>query len=149
MHTLSLHNDVTDRTRWRMGMTSLKDTRVLIIDDEEQILNFVKYVLDKEGCTVSLASNGKVALEDYVMAEFDIVITDIAMPEKDGIDTIIEIRQQRPSVAIVAMSGVSASEKLLRLASDFKADVTIKKPFTVEELVAAVKTAWEKKTQSG
>ncbi len=126
-------------------MEELKDLRVLIIDDEEQILNYVKYVLDKEGCAVSLASNGKEAIEIFSAAEFDIVITDIAMPEKDGIDTIIEIRQLNPPVAIVAMSGVSSSDKLLKLATAFDADVTIKKPFTVDELLVAVKEAKKKK----
>ncbi len=126
-------------------MEELKNLRVLIIDDEEQILNYVKYVLDKEGCTVSLASNGKEAIEIFSTAEFDIVITDIAMPEKDGIDTIIEMRQLNPPVAIVAMSGVSSSDKLLKLATAFDADVTIKKPFTVDELLVAVKEAKKKK----
>lgn len=129
-------------------MEELKDLRVLIIDDEEQILNYVKYVLDKEGCVVSLASNGKEAIEIFSTAEFDIVITDIAMPEKDGIDTIIEMRQLNPPVAIVAMSGVSSSDKLLKLATAFDADVTIKKPFTVDELLVAVKEAKKKKFRS-
>lgn len=137
---------LTSRER-TIRMTSLKDTRILLVDDEEQILNFVKYVLDKEGCIVSTAENGKEAMVQFSMAEFDVVVTDIAMPVQDGIDTIIEMRQLSPSVAIVAMSGVSANEKLLRLASEFEADVTIKKPFTVEEIVAAVKDAKEKKKQ--
>ncbi len=129
-------------------MDDLKDLRILVIDDEEQIINYVKYVLDKEGCMVSRAANGKEAIEKFSTAEFDIVITDIAMPEKDGIDTIIEMRQLNPPVAIVAMSGVSSSDKLLRLATAFDADVTIKKPFTVDELVAAVKEAKRKKFKS-
>lgn len=123
----------------------LKNLRVLVIDDEDHILNYIKYTLEKEGCIITKALNGKIALDLLDTEDFDMVITDIAMPEKDGIDIIIELRQTNPDIAIVAMSGVSANEKLLKLATNFKADFALKKPFTTDQLLEAVKTAQRKK----
>jgi DNA-binding response OmpR family regulator len=61
------------------------------------------------------------------------------MPEKDGIDTIIEMRASDPAVRIIAMSGVAKSDTLLEIARMYKADRVIKKPFQSEEIIAAVR----------
>lgn len=129
-------------------MENLKNTRILVIDDEEQICNYVRFALEQEGCSVVTASNGKKAIEAYAAEKFDVIITDIAMPEKDGIDTIIELRETDSRVGIVAMSGVGASDKLLKLATTFEADTTLRKPFTVDELIVAVAEAKKKKNSS-
>ncbi len=122
-------------------MDSLKGARVLVVDDEEYICDLVTTILEKEGCLVTAVGNGSEAMQQYSTADYDVVITDMAMPEKDGVETIIEMRQLHPPVGIVAISGVDARENLLSLASAFDADVTLKKPFTRKELLAAVKKA--------
>ena len=83
------------------------------------------------------------ALTNIVEIE-PIIITDMAMPEKNGVDTIIELRQLTPPVGIIAMSGVGSSDKLLRLATAFDADMALKKPFTRDELVSAIKMVIKK-----
>ena len=122
----------------------IKGTRILVIEDEEVIRNLLTTILEAEGCIIKTAQNGKEAMRIFSTASYDIVITDIAMPEKDGIDTIIELRQITPPVGIIAMSGVGSSVKLLRLARAFDADTTLKKPFTREELISAITFVKEK-----
>ncbi len=123
-------------------------TRILVIDDEEYICELIRTILEKEGCVVDTVNNGNEAMQQYSTASYDVVITDMAMPGKDGVETIIEIRQLHPPVGIVAISGVDARSKLLSLAAAFDADVSLKKPFTKKELVAAVKLAKRKKLKS-
>ena len=117
---------------------SLEGMRVLVVDDEVPICELVTTILKREGCVVTSVNNGKEAMQKYSTADYDVVITDMAMPEKDGVETLIEMRQLHPPVGIVAISGVDTREKLLSLATAFEADVTLKKPFTRKELVAAV-----------
>ena len=117
---------------------TIDGTRILVIEDEEVIRNLLTTILEAEGCSVKTAQNGKEAMHIFSTANFDIVITDMAMPEKDGVETIIEIRQLTPSVGIIAMSGAGSSIKLLRLARAFDADTTLKKPFTRKELISAI-----------
>ncbi len=126
-------------------MKNIKGIRILVIDDEPQIRDFLKIILEGEGCVVTLVQNGMEAMKLFSTARFDIVITDMAMPGKNGVDTIIEIRQLKPPVGIIAMSGVDTKEKLLRLATAFEADATIKKPFTKKELISAIINIWEKR----
>ena len=119
-------------------MEDLTGVRILVIDDEKQIRELLKIMLEREGCIVTLVRNGLEAMQLFSTARFDVVITDMAMPEKDGVETIIEIRQLKPPVGIIAMSGVDSKDKLLRLATAFEADRVIKKPFKRKELVSAV-----------
>ncbi len=122
----------------------IEGTRILVIEDEEAIRNVITLMLEKEGCQVKTAQNGKEAMRMFSTANYDIIITDMAMPEKNGVDTIIELRQLTPPVGIIAMSGAGSSDKLLRLATAFDADVALKKPFTRNELFSAIKTVLQK-----
>ena len=122
----------------------IEGTRVLVIEDEEAIRNVITIMLEKEGCKITTAQNGKEAMKKFSTANYDIIITDMAMPEKNGVDTIIELRQLTPPVGIIAMSGVGSSDKLLRLATAFDADMALKKPFTRDELVSAIKMVIKK-----
>ncbi len=122
----------------------LAGTSVLVIDDQEDIRTMVCAMLEKEGCQVPPASKGAIAMEMFITNTFSVVVTDMAMPEKDGVQTIIELRRLFPRVGIVAMSGYFEKEKLLRLANAFEADVILKKPFRIEELVTAVTIAKQK-----
>lgn len=119
--------------------------RVLVVEDCEPMRNYVVDLLESEGYVVTAATDGVQAMEKFSTADFDIVLTDIAMPGKDGIDTIMEIRELHPPVGIVAMSGVDARESLLRIATIYDADEVIKKPFTREQLLAAVEIAQQKR----
>lgn len=126
--------------------TQLAGTRILVIDDEDQIRLLVRHILEGQGCIVQDVANGSLALQGFSTADYDVVITDMAMPGKDGIETIIEIRQLQPPVGIVAISGAETNKKLLTLASAFEADACLQKPFSVKQLLNAVRAARRKKS---
>ncbi len=114
--------------------------KILIIDDEPHILLMLKKMLERAGYEIDMASNGNEGLDIFRKAPTDMVITDIIMPEKEGLETIREMRRIRPELKIIAMSGggkVSA-ENYLEIAKIFGASRVISKPFTQNEMIAAV-----------
>ena len=111
---------------------------VLVIDDDEPIREYLRFVLEEVGHTVVLARDGNEGLACFRKEVFDTVITDIAMPEKDGIDTIIAMREIRPSTRIVAMSGLASKDKLLQIADMYGADAIMAKPFERDEILLNV-----------
>ena len=114
---------------------------ILLIEDDEAVREFIREVLLGAGYFVSVAGNGKDGL-DEIRRDPDIgmVITDIVMPEKEGIETIIEIKQTWPQIKIIAISGGGriCAEDYLHIARELGADITLKKPFTRPELLGAV-----------
>ncbi|MEE4240467.1 MAG: response regulator, partial [Desulfopila sp.] len=92
--------------------------KILIIDDEELILFFLKQVLTEEGYHVVTAADGEKGLELFRAQSADLVITDLVMPVKDGLKTIIEIREIDEAIPIVAISGggTIAKERYLTVA---------------------------------
>ena len=118
--------------------------RVLLIDDDELVLETMQLALTGTGHDVRVARDGGEALG--VAAEFrpDLVVTDIVMPQREGLETIRELRRARPEVRIVAVSGGGSTRysDYLDLARKFGADRVLRKPFTpgalrkiVEELL--------------
>ncbi len=115
--------------------------RILVIDDEEQLRIMFRESLERVGYQVMDASNGKLGLKLCQEEQFDLVITDILMPEKDGIETIGEIRRYFPETKIIAISGGGRRLKandVLHTASILGAQCTLFKPFKLEELLSAV-----------
>jgi YesN/AraC family two-component response regulator len=94
-----------------------KNKKVLIVDDDEQIVDIMADILKKSFGTVVTAYNGKEALEKYTTDKFDLVITDIRMPKMDGIELSIEIRRLHHEQAIIVASAHSDSEYLMDLIS--------------------------------
>lgn len=114
--------------------------KILIIDDEPHILLMLKKMLERAGFEIDMASNGNEGLELFRKSPTDMVITDIIMPEKEGLETIREMKRMRPELKIIAMSGggkVSA-ENYLEIAKIFGASRVISKPFTQKDMVSAV-----------
>jgi len=114
--------------------------RVLVIDDDEQILAMLRIMLENEGYEVEVASNGQKGAMLYRANPADVIITDIIMPEKEGIETIIELRREYPDVRIIAMSGGGrfGPDHFLQLAKSLGAMKTLSKPFRREEIITAV-----------
>ena len=79
--------------------------RILIIDDEPTILLMLKKMLERSGYVVDMAINGKEGMELFAKFPADLIITDIVMPEKEGLETIREIKKDHPHVKIIAISG--------------------------------------------
>ena len=119
-------------------MTAAK--RVLVVDDQPDILGFVLLGLESAGFEVEVAGNGRQALERQRERAADVVITDIFMPEMDGLETIDRIRAQFPHTRIIAMSSrAGRMQDYLKVASQIGADATLLKPFSTKELVRLVR----------
>ncbi len=96
--------------------------RILVIDDEELILNFLKDLLVAEGYEVITACNGEEGLALFEEQSADLVITDIIMPVKDGLDTILELKKKAPELPVIAISagGNIPKERYLAVAGYMK-----------------------------
>lgn len=114
---------------------------VLIVDDEPGMREMVKQLLLNEGYHVLEASNGKHAMEFLKNESPELVITDIIMEKMDGVEIILEIRENYPDIKIIAMSGGSkiSSEDYLESASDLGADRIFNKPFALSDMLNAIK----------
>ena len=115
--------------------------RILIINDEPYILIMLKKMLERAGYEVDLASNGNEGLDLFRKAPSDLVITDIIMPDKEGLETIREMKRLQPEIKIIAMSGGGkiSAENYLEAAKIFGASRSIEKPFTQQTMVSSVK----------
>jgi CheY-like chemotaxis protein len=114
--------------------------KLLVVDDDDAVRMMLKKMLETESYDVLTAENGVQALI-YIRKQLpDVVILDIIMPEKEGFETIVELRHDYPNLKIVAISGgrsIGASS-YLKLAKTLGAHFTIEKPIRMEELKAAV-----------
>jgi CheY-like chemotaxis protein len=110
--------------------------RILIIDDDEDFRSMLRMALEQDSYAVEEARNGREGLQRYVIAPPDVVITDLLMPEREGLETIRALRQMNPQVKIIAISGGGRSGRLnfLPLARMFGALRTLQKPFTLQQL---------------
>ncbi|HEY6195630.1 MAG TPA: response regulator [Candidatus Eisenbacteria bacterium] len=120
-------------------------SRILVIDDEAQIRSMLRRALESAGYEVVDARDGEEGIRVFQTLHPDLVITDILMPEKEGLECIRELRQLAPAVRIIAISGGSSNSPLdlLDLARRFGARRTFWKPLDLEMLVAAVREQLE------
>ena len=115
--------------------------RILVIDDNEAVRKMIGEILRRNGYEVMEAPDGKIGLSMYAENPADVVITDIFKPEKEGLETIMELRRGVPDARIIAMTGGIGAldrETTLLLACDLGADKTIMKPVPRAELLAAI-----------
>lgn len=119
--------------------------RILIIDDEALVRYTIRDALGEAGHEVSEAENGEVGLARLAAAPVDLVITDILMPEKEGLATIGEIKARWPALPVIAISGGGRVGKsgFAEAATALGADAALAKPFTAAELLAAVRECLE------
>ena len=113
---------------------------ILVVDDEEDVRRVACAFLEDAGYETAEASNGFEALVVLREKMCDLVLTDLVMPEKEGAETVMELRKLYPDIGIIAMSGVVGAEFYLRAARMLGAGATLLKPFTREELVDSVET---------
>ena len=117
---------------------------ILVIDDDSQIRAFVRGLLEAEGHEVREARNGAEGIKAHRQRPADLILCDIFMPEKEGLETIRELRGDFPQVRIVAMSGGSPRTDpvdFLPLAKAFGAAAVLDKPISPKALVGAVTEA--------
>lgn len=119
---------------------------ILLVDDDHDFLKLQGELLRCAEHRVVTVNNGKEAMSVAKETPFDLVITDLVMPEKEGIEIIIELRRTFPALKIIAMSGggrVDAKDYLV-IARQLGASLTLAKPFTGKELLNAVNTVLQK-----
>lgn len=112
---------------------------ILIIDDEALIRALLRTTLTADGHEVVEASNGRMGLELYRQRPTDLVITDIRMPELNGLDMILELTHGFLNVKVIAMSGVHGDGNELDVAKLLGARHTFQKPFHLHQLLSAVR----------
>ncbi len=115
--------------------------RILVIDDDPDVRTLTQDMLEDAGHEVALAANGVEGIEVYRRQPADVVITDLYMPDKEGIETIAELTRAYPGVRIIAMSGGGrsrSSDLYLATASALGVGAVLRKPFDRAALLAAV-----------
>ena len=114
--------------------------RILLVDDDELLRGALRQILVRAGYDVDDASNGKVAIREYRRQRSDVVITDIVMPDEEGLGTIRELRRVDPKVKIIAISGggLGKAGDYLGIAQILGAMRTLAKPFVPEVLLAMI-----------
>ena len=116
--------------------------RILVIDDEPTAVDLLHRILELNGYEVLDAANGIEGVELFRHNICDLVITDMVMPKKDGLQTILDLRDDYPDLPIIAISGggTISKERYLAVAGYLDKVITIAKPFTLETILKAVAT---------
>jgi len=125
-----------------MGSDSTRHGRIMIVDDDQSVRQVLAAVLDDAGYFTAQAENGRDALALLQNHPFDVVITDLVMPEQEGIETIKLLHRDFPHVKVIAVSGAFGGD-YLRIAGYLGAHQTLQKPVSVEALLQAVQAALE------
>ena len=111
---------------------------ILVIDDQDSVRALLRTVLEQAGHVVTEASNGREGLEAYRARTADVVITDLCMPEMNGLDLILELTRAFLNVKVIAMSGADDLDSAFQTARLLGARQTLQKPFTMDALLKAV-----------
>ena len=121
----------------------LAGQRIMIVDDDPGIRRALHILLSREGYLVTQACDGMEAVRMWREKGGDLVITDLHMPEKNGIEMIVELLSQTPAIRIIAMSGGGQTRRLDLLGNAIMlgAILTIEKPFTLNEMMQTVRRA--------
>ncbi len=116
--------------------------QILVIDDEQSIRSLLRQVFERQGYQVLVAPNGDVGVQQFKENHVDLVILDLIMPEKDGIETIRELKSLDADIKIIAISGggIIKPELYLKLARRFGAIYSFQKPINNDEITTFVKT---------
>ncbi len=114
--------------------------RILVIDDDPIMRETIKDILQYEDYYVADAADGKEGMALLQKETFDMIVTDVLMPEKDGIEVIMEAKKRQPKIQIVAISGGGyiSAENYLKMARDLGASATVVKPFDIDMFIDKV-----------
>lgn len=113
---------------------------ILIVEDEKELREMLKISLSRRKFTVLEAENGKEAILHFKPSVTDLVVTDLIMPEEDGLKVIIKLRELKPTIKIIAISGggKAGPGSYLNFAKVLGADAVFSKPFSLNDLVARI-----------
>ena len=129
--------------------------RILIIDDDLQVLEMLGEMIEQLGYEPIMAHDGAAGIRMFRQSPVDLVITDIFMPEKEGISTIMELRKERPTLPIIALSGggrfgdtdLTAKMDFLEVAERVGASAKLRKPVDFEELAETISRLLQREEQ--
>jgi DNA-binding response OmpR family regulator len=115
--------------------------KVLVVDDDPAMTEYVREALRQQGFDVVVAGSGEQALRMVARDVVNLIIIDILMPGKDGLETIMELRRRQNAAKVIAMSGGGSFHlaNALMWAEQLGAQRTLRKPFTPQELIATVR----------
>src|SRR5215470_10849378 len=115
--------------------------RVLIIDDEAQVRDMLRQLLNREGYEAVEACDGREGVQCFQAASMDVIILDMLLPEQNGLEVIRALREVDSAVPIIAISGYDQTGLLdfFRVAETFGVQRTLQKPFHLHELLTAVR----------
>jgi len=119
------------------------ELKVLVVDDEEMLRNLLARILEREGYSVSIATGGKQALACLEKSDFQIMISDVKMPEMSGFELLKEAKQKYPRLAVVMMTAFGDDDTIQR-ALGLGADGYVAKPFKSHDLSSEVQRARQK-----
>lgn len=114
----------------------------VVADDERAVREFVTRVLSAEGFDVFAAGDGRTAAALLAAHPVDLLVTDVVMPDGEGLETIRAVRRQYPGLKILVMSGKFGPD-VLRMAKLLGADASLSKPFSAEDLLFSVRAIFE------
>lgn len=125
-------------TYWPVVDESLAMAQILVIDDDPDIRELLKTTLESAGHRVVITENGSKGVQAFKEKRPDLVITDLFMPEQEGLETIKQLRMEHPDVSILAISGRPTGGTMLTVAKRLGAKAVLQKPFLPEELLKLV-----------
>jgi DNA-binding response OmpR family regulator len=123
-------------------VTQRTPARILVIDDNEDVRASIQLSLEAEGFEVAVAANGRSGMALLRERGADVVVTDILMPDQDGVETILEVRKEFPDVKIIAMSGATSARGFdyLAVPRELGAARILRKPFDIQQLIDMVRS---------
>ena len=119
-------------------MSHIENKKILIVDDEPEMTEELKEILESENYKVIVAHNGIEALEFFSKELFDLILLDIKMPKMDGVETYRKMKQVKPMTPIIIITGSFARKNAERVIREGASDV-VYKPFDVEKLFNIIK----------
>lgn len=113
--------------------------RILLIDDDDSVRYTLKLMLERGKFEVEEATNGQNGFEKFKQSNYDLVITDVFMPEKDGLELVKDLKKFSPTAKVIVISGNHEQPQLyLKVAALMQADATLQKPFSMQKLLETV-----------
>ena len=107
--------------------------KILVVDDESGVREAISLLLEEKGYEVQTANNGREGVEVFGRFQPDLVLTDVAMPDMEGIEFLKIMRREKRNLPVIVMSGHVVGTKFLKSANLFGATATLKKPFSNED----------------
>jgi DNA-binding response OmpR family regulator len=113
---------------------------ILLVEDDNDLREMLKDTLSRKNFTVLEAKNGRDAIMHFKPAVIDLVVTDLIMPEEDGLKVIMRLREMKPGLKIIAISGggKAGPGSYLNLARALGADAIYSKPFSINDLITRI-----------